>query len=143
MVLWFYGFMGSLKLMKLSLFFVFFYLFGGVWFKVSVILFIFGFLFFGFSWVIKKFSFSGFSPSLASPYECGFEPFNSSRVPFSLKFFYLALLFVLFDAELMFLFPLVFNCGCKYGCLVGWWICLFLWVMFVAEWYSGGIVWAD
>nr|WDV10340.1 NADH dehydrogenase subunit 3 [Rhabdopleura sp. NHMO H2137] len=143
MFLWFFGFIGALKFVKLVFFSVFFFWWGGMWFKVFFVLGVFGFLFFFFSWALKKFSFSGFNSGLVSPYECGFEPFSSSRVPFSLKFFYLALLFVLFDAELMFLFPLVFSCGCKLGFFMGFWICLFLWVMFVAEWYSGGVVWAD
>lgn len=40
-----------------------------------------------------------------SVYECGFDPFGSSRVPFSVKFFLVGILFLIFDIEISFLFP--------------------------------------
>lgn len=40
-----------------------------------------------------------------SVYECGFDPFGSSRVPFSVKFFLIGILFLIFDLEISFLFP--------------------------------------
>lgn len=46
-----------------------------------------------------------------SVYECGFDPFGSSRVPFSVKFFLVGILFLIFDLEISFLFPwcVVYN----------------------------------
>ena len=40
-----------------------------------------------------------------SPYECGFDPFESARIKFDVKFYLLAILFIIFDLEIAFLFP--------------------------------------
>lgn len=40
-----------------------------------------------------------------SVYECGFDPFGSSRVPFSVKFFLVGILFLIFDLEISYFFP--------------------------------------
>merc|ERR1719431_1327850 len=57
-----------------------------------------------------SFVYSGFVSSyeLLSPYECGFEPISRSHVLFCIKFFLLAILFVVFDVEVSFLFPTIF-----------------------------------
>lgn len=41
-----------------------------------------------------------------SPFECGFDPFSLSRIPFSLKFFFIGIVFLIFDVEIVVILPL-------------------------------------
>nr|ALQ78699.1 NADH dehydrogenase subunit 3 [Potomida littoralis] len=69
-----------------------------------------GSLMLGLGWVLS--SRCGVSVrELSSPFECGFDPFGSSRVGFSLRFFSLMILFIVFDFETVLLMPFVFWFG--------------------------------
>ena len=53
-------------------------------------------------------------PEKLSAYECGFEPFNDSRMEFDVRFYLVAILFIIFDLEIAFLFPWAISLG-KFG----------------------------
>nr|YP_011014051.1 NADH dehydrogenase subunit 3 [Unio ionicus]WQA10132.1 NADH dehydrogenase subunit 3 [Unio ionicus] len=80
-----------------------------------------------------------------SPFECGFDPMGSSRVPFSLRFFLLAVIFVVFDVEIVLLFPVVMVMGSSwmwfksYLALLVFLVLLFIGV--VHEWREGSLEW--
>ncbi len=76
-------------------------------------------------------------------YECGFEAFGDARSKFDVRFYLVAILFVVFDLELAFLYPWVVSFG-TIG-LVGFWsmmvFLLILTVGFIYEWKSGALDW--
>nr|YP_009369648.1 NADH dehydrogenase subunit 3 [Heterocentrotus mammillatus]AID60567.1 NADH dehydrogenase subunit 3 [Heterocentrotus mammillatus] len=81
-----------------------------------------------------------------SPYECGFDPLNSARLPFSFRFFLVAILFLLFDLEIALLFPLpAANLNTHPSILIPialvFMIILALGLVF--EWINGGLEWAE
>nr|YP_025929.1 NADH dehydrogenase subunit 3 [Cucumaria miniata]AAR02391.1 NADH dehydrogenase subunit 3 [Cucumaria miniata] len=80
-----------------------------------------------------------------SPYECGFDPINSARLPFSFRFFLVAILFLIFDLEIALLFPILPSLNNNIYNL------FFLSSMFLIilasglayEWQQGGLEWAE
>nr|YP_008999709.1 NADH dehydrogenase subunit 3 [Lamprotula leaii]AFC97508.1 NADH dehydrogenase subunit 3 [Lamprotula leaii] len=93
--------------------------------------------------------FLGFSVMLgrekSSAFECGFDPVGSSRVPFSLRFFLLAVIFVVFDVEIVLLFPAVLIIGSPLmwlgGCFMLLFFLLLLFIGVVHEWREGSLEW--
>ena len=82
-------------------------------------------------------------PEKLSAYECGFEPFNDSRMEFDVRFYLVAILFIIFDLEIAFLFPWAISLG-KIGIhgFVSMMIFLFiLTVGFIYEWKKGALDW--
>lgn len=78
-----------------------------------------------------------------SSYECGFQPFEDSRQSFNIEFYLVGILFVIFDLEIIFLFPLCL-CLKLVGIFGLFWAYLFLVVLtigFVYEWLKGGLDW--
>ena len=78
-----------------------------------------------------------------SPYECGFEAFDDSRMKFDVRYYLVAILFIIFDLEIAFLFPwaLAFK---EIGAFGFWSMMIFLAVLtvgFIYEWKKGGLEW--
>jgi NADH-quinone oxidoreductase subunit A len=78
-----------------------------------------------------------------SPYECGFEPFEDARSKFDVRFYLVAILFIIFDLEVAFLFPWAVTLG-KLGMFGFWSMITFLGVLtigFIYEWRKGALEW--
>jgi NADH-quinone oxidoreductase subunit A len=78
-----------------------------------------------------------------SPYECGFEAFEDSRMKFDVRYYLVAILFIIFDLEIAFLFPwavVLEDIG-----MVGFWaMMIFLGILvvgFIYEWKKGALEW--
>nr|ABV23416.1 NADH dehydrogenase subunit 3 [Dichrozona cincta] len=81
-----------------------------------------------------------------SPYECGFDPLGSARLPFSIRFFLIAILFLLFDLEIALLLPLPWATQLQSPLTTLTWssvIILLLTLGLVYEWIQGGLEWAE
>lgn len=82
-------------------------------------------------------------PEKNSAYECGFNAFDDARMKFDIRFYLVAILFIIFDLEVAFLFPWAVSLG-TIG-LVGFWsMVAFLGVLtigFIYEWRSGALEW--
>src|SRR3546814_256839 len=78
-----------------------------------------------------------------SAYECGFEAFDDSRGQFDVRFYLVAILFIIFDLEVAFLFPWAVSLG-DVGLFGFWSMMAFLGVLtigFVYEWRKGALEW--
>ena len=78
-----------------------------------------------------------------SAYECGFEPFSDARGRFDVRFYLVAILFIIFDLEVAFLFPWAVALG-DIGLFGFWSMVVFLGVLtigFVYEWKKGALEW--
>nr|AFG70790.1 NADH dehydrogenase subunit 3 [Knipolegus aterrimus] len=81
-----------------------------------------------------------------SPYECGFDPLGSARLPFSIRFFLVAILFLLFDLEIALLLPLPWATQLQSPLTTLTWasaMLLLLTLGLVYEWAQGGLEWAE
>ena len=78
-----------------------------------------------------------------SPYECGFEAFEDARMKFDVRYYLVAILFIVFDLEIAFLFPWAVAIGKIGGFgLIAMAVFLFILVVgFVYEWKKGALEW--
>nr|ACU87944.1 NADH dehydrogenase subunit 3 [Rhipidura nigrocinnamomea]ACU87945.1 NADH dehydrogenase subunit 3 [Rhipidura nigrocinnamomea]AEQ28564.1 NADH dehydrogenase subunit 3 [Rhipidura nigrocinnamomea]AEQ28583.1 NADH dehydrogenase subunit 3 [Rhipidura nigrocinnamomea]AEQ28584.1 NADH dehydrogenase subunit 3 [Rhipidura nigrocinnamomea] len=81
-----------------------------------------------------------------SPYECGFDPLGSARLPFSIRFFLVAILFLLFDLEIALLLPLPWAIQLQSPTTTLMWasiLIILLTLGLIYEWIQGGLEWAE
>ena len=78
-----------------------------------------------------------------SPYECGFDAFEDTRMQFDVRFYLVAILFIIFDLEVAFLFPWSISLGLigVYGFISMMIFLLVLTVGFIYEWKKGALEW--
>jgi NADH-quinone oxidoreductase subunit A len=79
----------------------------------------------------------------ASPYECGFEAFEDARMKFDVRYYLVAILFILFDLEIAFLFPWAVSLR-EIGAPGFWAMMIFLAILvvgFAYEWKKGALDW--
>lgn len=92
------------------------------------------------SWVMRV---NKPSPQKLAPFECGFGEFEDARMKFDVRFYLVAILFIVFDLEVAFLFPwavVVKKIGCMGFVGMGIFIALLL-VGFAYEWKKGALEW--
>nr|ARH54609.1 NADH dehydrogenase subunit 3 [Pyrrhidium sanguineum] len=92
--------------------------------------------------LISKKTFSDREKS--SPFECGFDPKSSARIPFSLQFFLIAVIFLIFDVEITLLLPMIvsmkINNLMNYLLIVSFFIIILI-IGLIHEWNQGALEW--
>nr|YP_010835917.1 NADH dehydrogenase subunit 3 [Apphia sp. 1 SJ-2023a]WGC89436.1 NADH dehydrogenase subunit 3 [Apphia sp. 1 SJ-2023a] len=82
----------------------------------------------------------------SSPFECGFNPMSYSRLPFSIHFFLIAVLFLIFDIEIIIIVPMIMIL--KYTKLIFWLMTSLIFIIILIiglyhEWYNGMLNWTN
>nr|YP_009727452.1 NADH dehydrogenase subunit 3 [Psychomantis borneensis]QIA48587.1 NADH dehydrogenase subunit 3 [Psychomantis borneensis] len=81
-----------------------------------------------------------------SPFECGFDPISSSRLPFSLRFFLIAIIFLIFDVEIALILPMTiipFSSNLLIWTTTSMMFLLILTIGLYHEWNQGSLEWAS
>ena len=112
---------------------------------LSIVIFLFIALFLSIGFIVTNFlaSPSNPDPEKLSAYECGFEAFDDSRMEFDVRFYLVAILFIIFDLEIAFLFPWAISLG-NIGLLGFVSMMIFLFILtigFIYEWKKGALDW--
>ena len=111
----------------------------------TILIFLFISIGIGFAFILVNFFFSPSNPDpeKLSAYECGFEAFDDSRMKFDVRFYLVAILFIIFDLEIAFLFPWAISLG-NIGILGFTSMMIFLFILtigFIYEWKKGALDW--
>nr|YP_010507389.1 NADH dehydrogenase subunit 3 [Tigridemyia acanthofemurilis]QVL28833.1 NADH dehydrogenase subunit 3 [Mallota vilis]UXG18970.1 NADH dehydrogenase subunit 3 [Tigridemyia acanthofemurilis] len=82
----------------------------------------------------------------SSPFECGFDPMSSSRLPFSLKFFLITIIFLIFDVEIALILPMILIL--HYSNLLMWSLTSIIFILILLlglyhEWNQGMLNWSN
>nr|UFA47094.1 NADH dehydrogenase subunit 3 [Mitjaevia bifurcata] len=82
----------------------------------------------------------------SSPFECGFNPMTYKRLPFSIHFFLIAVIFLIFDIEIIIIMPMIL--AMKSSFLINWLMtsCLFIAILLIGlyhEWLNGMLNWTN
>ena len=112
---------------------------------LSIIIFLLIALFLSIGFIVTNYlaSPSNPDPEKLSAYECGFEAFDDSRMEFDVRFYLVAILFIIFDLEIAFLFPWAISLG-KIGIFGFVSMMIFLFILtvgFIYEWKKGALDW--
>tara|TARA_B100000686_G_scaffold33103_1_gene34690 strand:- start:7679 stop:8047 length:369 start_codon:yes stop_codon:yes gene_type:complete len=112
---------------------------------LSILIFIFVALVLSIGFIVLNYIFSPKNPDpeKLSAYECGFDAFGDSRMEFDVRFYLVAILFIIFDLEIAFLFPWAISLG-NLGPLGFWSMMIFLFILtigFIYEWKKGALDW--
>ena len=105
-----------------------------------VTVFILAFIFFLISYII---AIQKADTEKISAYECGFDPFNDARNTFDVRFYLVAILFIIFDLEVSFLFPWCISLN-NLPNIAFWSMIIFLFILiigFIYEWQKGALEW--
>nr|YP_010999326.1 NADH dehydrogenase subunit 3 [Cricotopus fuscus]WPM93172.1 NADH dehydrogenase subunit 3 [Cricotopus fuscus] len=81
-----------------------------------------------------------------SPFECGFDPMNSSRLPFSIRFFLITIIFLIFDVEIALILPMIVIL--KISNIMWWTVTSIIFIVIllvglVHEWNQGALNWSN
>nr|YP_009946875.1 NADH dehydrogenase subunit 3 [Penthimia melanocephala]QOG08894.1 NADH dehydrogenase subunit 3 [Penthimia melanocephala] len=82
----------------------------------------------------------------SSPFECGFNPMSYSRIPFSIHFFLIAVIFLIFDIEIILILPMILTMKssmAKMWMITSWTFTTILIVGLYHEWNSGMMKWTS
>nr|YP_009364251.1 NADH dehydrogenase subunit 3 [Anaulaciulus koreanus]ARF02894.1 NADH dehydrogenase subunit 3 [Anaulaciulus koreanus] len=85
-----------------------------------------------------------FNREFLSPFECGFDPYQTARMPFSLQFFLIAVIFLIFDIEIVILMPLPMSFGLNYPMNHFLVLMIFILILLLGtyyEWLNGALDW--
>ena len=112
---------------------------------LSIVIFLFLSLGLSLGFIVLNYLFSPKNPDpeKLSASECGFEAFSDSRMKFDVRFYLVAILFIIFDLEIAFLFPWAVSLG-NIGSLGFWSMIIFLAILtvgFIYEWKKGALDW--